>query len=237
MTLTLNQPVTTLHRGPTHDLCDDVFLLEHDGCARLLDLRRCRFYALDKIGTDLLRGCMAAGEWHAIYGVARRFDVLSAEVSRDWRALEERLEAKGLISRRDIPVALSLPGRLFLFIQLALAWVSVRVLTWETVVRLWRGKWKRPRYNWPEGRLPRLLADFDRQLRRAASGHLLNPECKELALVAWRTLRCRYGLPAELVLGVIPYPFQAHAWVEVDGTMVSDDAENCQGYQSIRRYR
>jgi Transglutaminase-like superfamily len=30
------------------------------------------------------------------------------------------------------------------------------------------------------------------------------------------------GAPAELVIGVQPWPLRAHAWVEIDGTVVND---------------
>jgi hypothetical protein len=32
----------------------------------------------------------------------------------------------------------------------------------------------------------------------------------------------RYGIPAEMVIGVQQMPFQAHAWVEVGGLVVND---------------
>lgn len=235
-TSTLNDAISTLHHTPTHELCDDVVLLEHDGRARLLDLRRCRFYALDDVGTVLLTGCIRTGEWNAIYTVSREFDVLANQVSRDWRNLEAKLEHKGLIARREIPVNLRPPGKLLLAFQLALAWICVRLLRWNTVVALWKGRRRRPEYSWLADRKQHAINALDWELRRTASKHLLNTECKELALVAWRILRCRYGLAAELVLGVIPFPFQAHAWVECDGAVISDDHENCKAYETVKRY-
>jgi len=32
----------------------------------------------------------------------------------------------------------------------------------------------------------------------------------------------KYGVAAQLVIGTQPLPFKAHAWVEVEGTVVND---------------
>jgi hypothetical protein len=48
--------------------------------------------------------------------------------------------------------------------------------------------------------------------------------CLEQSLALYVLLR-RRGVPAELRLGVTPSPFYAHAWVEVDGAPVNEDAE------------
>jgi len=45
--------------------------------------------------------------------------------------------------------------------------------------------------------------------------------CFQRSAVATRLLR-RYGWPAQLVIGFRPIPFESHAWVEVDGTVVND---------------
>lgn len=48
--------------------------------------------------------------------------------------------------------------------------------------------------------------------------------CLEQSLALFVLLR-RRGVPAELRLGVQPYPFQAHAWVELNGAPVNEHAE------------
>jgi hypothetical protein len=45
--------------------------------------------------------------------------------------------------------------------------------------------------------------------------------CLQRSAVATRLLR-RYGVPAELVVGYRPLPFESHAWVEVNGVVVND---------------
>ena len=39
-------------------------------------------------------------------------------------------------------------------------------------------------------------------------------------------LRRDGGIPAELVLGVRTFPFEAHAWVELDGRVLNDDLDH-----------
>jgi Transglutaminase-like superfamily len=50
--------------------------------------------------------------------------------------------------------------------------------------------------------------------------------CLQHSIVTARLLR-RYGRRAEVVIGYRPAPFAGHAWVEVEGTTVSDS----RGYQ------
>jgi hypothetical protein len=45
--------------------------------------------------------------------------------------------------------------------------------------------------------------------------------CLQRSAVATRLLR-RHGVPAELVIGYRPIPFESHAWVEVGGRVVND---------------
>lgn len=48
--------------------------------------------------------------------------------------------------------------------------------------------------------------------------------CLEQSLVLWTMLR-RSGIDARLRLGVRPHPFEAHAWVELDGQAILEDPE------------
>jgi hypothetical protein len=45
--------------------------------------------------------------------------------------------------------------------------------------------------------------------------------CLQRSVIATWLLR-RYGMPAELVIGYRPLPFESHAWVELDGQVVND---------------
>jgi hypothetical protein len=45
--------------------------------------------------------------------------------------------------------------------------------------------------------------------------------CLQRSTVATWLLR-RHGIPAEMVIGCRPLPFESHAWVEVGGLVVND---------------
>lgn len=45
--------------------------------------------------------------------------------------------------------------------------------------------------------------------------------CLQRSVVATWLLR-RHGVPAEMIIGCRPLPFESHAWVEVEGRVVND---------------
>lgn len=45
----------------------------------------------------------------------------------------------------------------------------------------------------------------------------------------------RYGVPAQMVIGVQQLPFKAHAWVEVDGRVVNDKPYMAEKYALLDR--
>lgn len=54
--------------------------------------------------------------------------------------------------------------------------------------------------------------------------------CLEQSLALYVLLR-RRGVPAELRIGVQPFPFAAHAWVEVEGRPVNEDEETVASFR------
>ena len=59
-------------------------------------------------------------------------------------------------------------------------------------------------------------------------------DCLPRSLAVYWVLR-RRGLPSELVMGVKKNPFGAHAWVEVDGDVISDYGDEHTGYIVLMR--
>jgi len=58
--------------------------------------------------------------------------------------------------------------------------------------------------------------------------------CLQRAVATTSLLR-RYGIRAELVIGVHQIPLDAHAWVEVDGEVVNDKRKVQEVYQVLDR--
>jgi hypothetical protein len=68
---------------------------------------------------------------------------------------------------------------------------------------------------------------IDRVAHTVTAAAVLYPgraRCLEQSLVLSRELR-RLGAAARLRFGVHPYPFGAHAWVEVEGRTINEDAD------------
>jgi hypothetical protein len=209
-----------------------------DERARLLDLESGQFFALDPVGTQMLRGALAGEPAEAMALLAAEYEVAPERVEADRGRLLEQMQRRGLLAaarpRRSCP---RLPGRLALFCWLAWAWICLRLFGWAGTVRLWRRS---------AGPAPAALAiaeagdvveTVSRAVQAAAAGHVLNAQCKERALVCWHLLHRRWGLPAQLVLGVMLYPFEAHAWVECGPWTATDERTNCEAYLPVARYR
>ena len=71
----------------------------------------------------------------------------------------------------------------------------------------------------PEGDHEKICA----AVSKACSWYPRRTLCLQRSAVLTCVLR-RHGIPAELVIGVSPMPFRAHAWVEVQGAVVNDKA-------------
>lgn len=101
-------------------------------------------------------------------------------------------------------------------------------------------------------RLPRLFAlmptlwtvkSADRQrvicatglaVQRARRLFLGDAKCLSSAATSTCLLRLR-GLPAQMIIGVRRSPFEAHAWTELDGSVINDDVAETSTYQVMTR--
>src|SRR5271167_989471 len=52
---------------------------------------------------------------------------------------------------------------------------------------------------------------------------------------ATASLLKRFGIPAQMVIGIQHFPFRAHAWVEVEGRVVSDKPDMRAVYEILDR--
>jgi hypothetical protein len=74
--------------------------------------------------------------------------------------------------------------------------------------------------------------------RRVAMAGVFYPgraRCLEQSLALYVLLR-RRGVPANLKLGVQPYPFNAHAWVELDGVALNERPETIQQFVPLQDF-
>jgi hypothetical protein len=69
-----------------------------------------------------------------------------------------------------------------------------------------------------------LVAETARQVAIAAAFYPGRAQCLEQSLALFLLLR-RRGMPVELRIGVQPFPFTAHAWVEHNGRPVNEQED------------
>lgn len=81
---------------------------------------------------------------------------------------------------------------------------------------------------------PATVQRISRSVDRAAAAYFKRAWCLQRSAACAYLLR-RRGCPAQLVLGVRTLPFEAHAWVEVDGRVVNDRPEHIQRYLVLDR--
>lgn len=79
---------------------------------------------------------------------------------------------------------------------------------------------------------PQLIDETLQQILRATAFYPGRSLCLEQSLVAFVLLR-RGGLAVDLRLGVQPYPFSAHAWVELKGVPITESPEVIAGYSLL----
>lgn len=77
-----------------------------------------------------------------------------------------------------------------------------------------------------------MIRDAARRISLAAAFFPGRALCLEQSLALFTCLR-RLGVAADLCLGVQPFPFIAHAWVEVDGLPVLENTDTLHGFVRV----
>jgi hypothetical protein len=215
----------------------DVVVDEFDEKVLLTDPERMQFFALDRDSAWMLARVLEHGLEAAARRIAAEYGEPEDRVRDDLQELLRDLRRNRMIvPTESSPRPAQPPGRFRVMLLLTAAWTCLRLLGWSRTIRLWRR---------PEGRVEACELDratilqVDRAVQDAAAGHLLNlllnHECKEKALVAQYLLRS-LGLPAELVVGVVPRPFESHAWAICDGQIVASDPVHCRRFHPVVRF-
>lgn len=233
------------------ELAPDVFRVGEGEESRIVDLRRGRFYAIGTVGARMIDIAIGEGSNNVAQVVAEEYGVPRATAEQDWKDLRHALQSTGLLRSKSSKslrasnalekspgngktLKCTVPRKLCLSILMAFCWFSLRLFGWARTVR-----WMRRRHaevNDATNHDLQTIVAVDSAVRDAAARLILSPECKERALVAWQILRGRMGLPAVLLIGIRLYPFQAHAWVELQGQCVSDDEVRCREFTPIASY-
>jgi hypothetical protein len=237
-------------------LASSVFLVPVlDGSARLLDLNG-RFFAISTVGADMLRLTIDQGQEAAVRTVSARYSQAPEQVSADLRAFLRELEKAGLIMpagghdvrpvlRRVLArclMASALCGvnqvkisRSRVWLMLALAKLSFALCGWSATVDACTQPHRPDDQHTSGDQVARIVDTVDKAVRHVAARHPFPIECKERALCCWVLAR-QANVPAELIVGVCLYPFEAHCWCEVNARTFSDERDQCERFQAVARY-
>ena len=112
------------------------------------------------------------------------------------------------------------PGVLRCMVALLLCDVALRVLGYQRTMRI-------ARRAAGERSLPSGRSIVERTLQNILVATAFYPgrsKCLEQSVAGLILLR-RRGVPVEMRLGVQPYPFSAHAWLELEGVPVTESPE------------
>jgi hypothetical protein len=116
-------------------------------------------------------------------------------------------------------------------------WWSMRVLGWAGTLETWKHDVAPTVVLLPVQDRLDAMSTVDQLVREEVAARLLLPcACKDRALIAAYCLRQLGGLKADIVFGIIPVPFQVHAWCICEGHVLTDDPDHIALYRPVIRF-
>jgi hypothetical protein len=94
--------------------------------------------------------------------------------------------------------------------------------------------WLKRRHARPR-RTSAAIEDIVWSVDEACVWYLKRALCLQRSLVGTWLLR-KHGIPAQMVIGCRPLPFESHAWIEVDGRVVNDRAQYPRVFTVLARF-
>ncbi len=224
----------------------------------LMDVERDRMYSVDRIGASILTRFAAGQPLETIaLDLSNAYEAPVSVVRNDVRQFLDRLERDGLIEHREMtadaertasattatmpstpgprPASRPLPAPSRRRLVGHAVWRLLRVdlaLRLKGFTHLYHAIAQHP--IGPVTAPDRIVIDVREAVDRACAIYPRQALCLQRSAAATWLLR-DYGVPATLVVGARKYPFRAHAWVEVDGTVVNDKRGVKDYYQELDR--
>ena len=221
---------------------DDVLISNLQDESVILNLDSERYYGLDEVGSRIWKLLKEGADIPAIVErLAEEYDVTRERLEADVTAVLRYLlglrvvvpagrRQNGERPAREEPRVVSsalrgplrVPSGLACALTLVSATLALRMLGLRRSLAI-AGRLSRRR---PAAESPssEFLAGVVRKVDTAAAFFPGRALCLEQSLALFLSLR-RAGVPAELRMGVQPYPFAAHAWVEYEGEPVGESYE------------
>lgn len=230
---------------------DGVLFCDQGGSAALLSTVTQSYFTLNPSGSVIWNRFVGGA---AIVEVVRDyqavFDISETQAADDVRAFARELVAGGLLTRATehrrllapAPLSMSRTADKYSAEELPSIWRVAATLLAVTLMLRLAGL---PRtLRWVEAEQTRrtisprdlpcpLRAKLAMKTRWAAAWLPLRVACLEQSLTILAILK-RAGVDSSLRLGVHPYPFSAHAWVESGGEPVNETAETLLKYRVLQ---
>jgi hypothetical protein len=213
-----------------------------DGLAVILDLRHGSYVILDKVATAMWRVLLTAAPQDRISILERQFAVPAARLATDLETFANRCVERGFLAERPAPPvvrpALDRSRRGATALR---AWWSLLATTralakngFSTTYRRYSGLAKPV----AEGRqLDDMLRRAERAFARAEHFFVMRTapkDCLPRSLALYRFMLSA-GIPVDHCIGVMRFPFAAHAWVECRGRVLNDSESKVRLYAELTR--
>jgi hypothetical protein len=227
----------------------DVLTGEIDGTLVVLDLRTERYYLFDAVATTMWRLLLELGDRERVVAaLAERYDAGADVLGRDLDALIARLLDGGFVrretaaqdARSDAPAVAAPPGRLRARPSVPRAWWWLA----RTALRMHRegftATYRAAAALAAHPVAPGASAVLEPALRafaRAENAFVFRNaprDCFPRSVALFCFLR-ELGIPVEHRIGVNRHPFRAHAYVVLDGRVLSDHPGQQRAFTTLAR--
>ncbi len=231
-----------------------VCVLLEDESARLLDMDG-EFYALPPEGARMLCAALRYPPRKAMEKVAAHYGLTISQIASDFQEVIRALESGGLVFRSRDGNKKAAPkksskkiGQLIRFVFRSahtlpgLTWALLSLARGSCLIYGWHGSataWQMVKPQVPPKlsfiSAPTALTRIDRVLQQCAASHILGASCKERALTAALLLRSM-GMPSQLQVGIMLYPFTSHCWCQCDSEVIGDDPQRVLRFTTVYTY-
>lgn len=214
-----------------------------DGRAVLLDLSAGKYVIFDQVATAMWRTLLSAGtRQEGVRRLTEEFDAPAASLESDLSEFARVCLQRGYLQREAPRHRKSYQPLSVHKTALTLrAWWSLlltsRTLAKEGFARTYEAYSGFAQPSAAAAESHALISRAERAFRRAENFFLLRKaprDCLPRSLALYRFLLSA-GIPAEHVIGIQMYPFQAHAWVECQGLVLCDMRDHVSCFSELAR--
>jgi len=213
-----------------------------DGLAVILDLRLGDYVILDKVATAMWRVLLTADPPDRVPLLERQFAVPAEQLAADLEAFLKQCVERGFLTERPAPlVERRTLRRVRRGAAAQRAWWSLLATTRALAMQGFSSTYRRyAGFAKPvadDRELDDLVRRAERAFARAEHFFVMRAapkDCLPRSLALYRFMLSA-GIPVDHCIGVMRFPFAAHAWVECRGRVLNDSEANVRLYAELAR--